>query len=196
MPKGLIRTQTDPRQGITTLSYDRYGVQCKSTDRAGLTIETVTDLIGRPVKSIETGPGLPGGAAAKTTLFTYTPLSLIATRTDPLVTNTDIGDATDNSTDDPPPAADATETLADRLKITNAYDDNANLITVTATDIDTTPAAATLRDTAWVTSYEYDGNNRGKSASRHQRTRRSPRRCAALSTPTETRSRSPTRTAS
>ena len=134
MPRGLVRTETDERNKVTTKSYDGRGDLREVIDPVGLRTTYAYDELGRKTSETVYSDAFPAGV---TTTSTYTKLSQPEQVTGPLV-----------------PGAGGP---AHQRRSTKLYDANGNVETVY--DIDLTGS-----DVARTTTYTYDDADREKTA--------------------------------
>ncbi|MFI6541560.1 LamG-like jellyroll fold domain-containing protein [Nonomuraea sp. NPDC050547] len=130
-PKGLLKTQRDPKGGETRYAYTAAGDLAEETTPSGLKTAYTHDALGRVTSHAEISTAHPDGV--KTT-FTYDGMSRVATQTGPGVRNE---------------ISNATHTMQARY----GYDADGNELSETIADL-------TGGDPDRTTSYTYDAYGR------------------------------------
>jgi RHS repeat-associated protein len=130
-PAGLLLTETDPAGAVTTYGYDHYGDQTRKTDETGVVETSTYDSFGRVTKKVVSTPQNPTGVE---TDYTYDAVGNQLTETDPAIRNPLTG-------------------VTHQKRITNGYNDNSDLTSVTTSDLTGGDATRTV-------IYGYDKQDR------------------------------------
>jgi RHS repeat-associated protein len=137
-PKGLLKHDKDGKDNFDHYEYTSIGNLARITTRAGAVTTFVYDSLGRETSRTVTCADCTI-SAGQTTTTTYNGLSQVLTVTEPR--SYDVQDADPDHWH--------------QRRTTNSYDTNANLASVTISDLNTTGYG----DDPRVTSYEYNENN-------------------------------------
>jgi RHS repeat-associated protein len=131
IPKGLLLTKTMPAGGQWHYLYDTIGDLRQVTDPVGQVTVYTYDELGRVASQKVTSNSFPSGL---TTSYSYDAYGRVVTQTNPGVANTVTG-------------------VTHTEQITNGYDANGNLTSVTNAD-------TTGGDASRTTTYRYDSDDR------------------------------------
>ena len=133
-PKGLLKTETDPRGAVATYGYDSAGNLRDTVDKSSLHTTYAYDTLGRRTSQTAYPTGYPSGV---TTTFELDQLGNVVTQTDPAVTN-------------------AVTLEVHQHKTTSTYDGVSNLSQQTDSDI----GASAHPDISRTTTYTFDADDR------------------------------------